>query len=574
MAPGGGSFALASAVRVELLGWPGAGQLPFPGGSSGAGAVGYSGDGTLLLVGRNNQIEVWNLAQGQLVASIANANRPFAASQSGAVIAFAGAAGVSLSQAAGPSTVGPTGIAVLGLAVSPDGSLVAAVFDSLGATGARTYTVSAWHTADGSMAWTTSGGSGIAPQLARVLFSKDGKILAVGSPDASTSTPALLLHASDGTLAATILNSVAQPLEFASDGATLVGYDSVPQLIVWRTSDGAAALTYKFAGNLLAGGFGAGGAAQAVVVPKVPSLSTPVAFQLISNGTVLAASVPAIGALGPTGPVAVSGDGRRLAASVDANTYVWDVSSGSLLQTFEGTGPVALSADGSIVAHAFRSVVSLNAVELGGASGLLAAAVAFSPDGTLLATANTDNMGRLWSVPDGTLVQTLWHDAASGHVGPLTAVAFSPDGATVLTASTDLSVKLWRRADGTLQWSFGKDVYNSLAMSADGSRVFATAVGSQGVTVWDLPLGAPLGTKLTTTFPISSNVVLSPAGDEVWGGAAGQVLRLRISDLTALPSIPFPGGGTWSQLVRSGDGSVLGVADTVTTGAVQATCAQ
>ena len=63
--------------------------------------------------------------------------------------------------------------------------------------------------------------------------------------------------------------------------------------------------------------------------------------------------------------------------------------------------------------------------------------VAFSPDGTLIATAVADKTARLWEVGGRELLRCR-HD---GHVG---AVAFSPDGKLLATASNDKTARLWK----------------------------------------------------------------------------------------------------------------------------------
>ena len=81
--------------------------------------------------------------------------------------------------------------------------------------------------------------------------------------------------------------------------------------------------------------------------------------------------------------------------------------------------------------------------------------LAFSPDGTAFATGSTDGTVRLFDVPSGLLRLTLHGPAPAGRV------AFSPDG-SMLASRNDDSVRIWALDIDDLIAIAGQNVTRSL----------------------------------------------------------------------------------------------------------------
>ena len=64
--------------------------------------------------------------------------------------------------------------------------------------------------------------------------------------------------------------------------------------------------------------------------------------------------------------------------------------------------------------------------------------IAYSRDGTKIATGSDDKTVRLWDAKTGTHLVTL-----SGHTKGVTSVAFSPDRSTLASSSNDGTILLW-----------------------------------------------------------------------------------------------------------------------------------
>jgi WD40 repeat protein len=118
-------------------------------------------------------------------------------------------------------------------------------------------------------------------------------------------------------------------------------------------------------------------------------------------------------------------------------------------------------------------------------------AIAFSPDGKVLASASADSTVRLWDAKTHKLLATL-----RGHTDRLACIAFSSDGRTLGSGGRDKAVRLWDVPEGELlhELTEHQGFLDSVFFSPDGTLLVsgATAINAKNegipeVIVWKLP---------------------------------------------------------------------------------------
>ena len=322
-------------------------------------------------------------------------------------------------------------------------------------------------------------------QVRAIAFSPDGRILAsagadfagetsketrnlVDTPTTTNQTKIIFWQTADGTQLRSISGhtGMVHSLAFSPDGRLLVsgGYDKAVK--IWRVEDGK----------------------ELAVLMGHTNEVTSVAFSPDGKLIASASGSPRTGRSGTHQEI-------RIAASSEGQheIRIWDAVTGKLVRQLEG----------------HRDGIP---------------SIAFSPDGTTIASVGLDAVVKVWDAASGNLQKEL-----NASRGRLFSIAFSPDGKTLAFGGSDGFLSFWEPASGRSEHlPTGQGQVFSIAFSPDGKTV-ATGGYNRTVKLWDFATQSNKET-LRSHYGFVWSISFAPDGNHLatggWDGA------IRLWDLT------------------------------------------
>ena len=410
-----------------------------------------------------------------------------------------------------------------------------------------------------------------------IQFSPDGNELAVAS-----SIGIWMYSVATGDELALLTGHTAQiqSLAFSPDGKILASTGNDRTIRVWDTETGKQLLVLSDRRNL---------PATLAFSPDNTTIASDGRTGTIQIWDV-ATGDPLATLTGHTDTVealAFSPDGKTLAStSEDLSIRLWDIDSEEHLSTLTGhKKPVKVlvfSPDGNTLASAgmggtvrlwdpgtgkqVRALVQFGLTdtnqEFPAATRQTAwiDTLAFSPDGSILASGDHHRIVRLWRLSDGSLLSTTKVGMRSSRI---LALAFSMDKPIFMTADWKGTIHSWNASTGTLFAALTlkghEDWGRALGFAADGTTLMSVGWRSQGETVqfWDIN-----GNRAFTPLVLPrSNVInaytFSPDGKILAGATDKNVIG--VWDLQTNSQRATLAGHTWfvDTLVFSSDSTLL-----------------
>ncbi|MCY3552454.1 MAG: sigma-70 family RNA polymerase sigma factor [Candidatus Poribacteria bacterium] len=159
--------------------------------------------------------------------------------------------------------------------------------------------------------------------------------------------------------------------------------------------------------------------------------------------------------------------------------------------------------------------------------------LAFSPDGKMLASGSFDKTVQLWDTATGAHLTTL-----TTHTNNIVALTFSPDGRTLASGSMDGTIRFWNTETGELlplnimehtEW------VKAVSFFRDNSALASVAFNGV-ITFWDLKTSQKTGVQTIEPWDFLMTSVFSPDGTKLVSAGAKSATFLNIGHSKIAPT--------------------------------------
>jgi hypothetical protein len=188
-------------------------------------------------------------------------------------------------------------------------------------------------------------------------------------------------------------------------------------------------------------------------------------------------------------------------------------------------------------------------------------AVAFSPDGKVLAQSAQNGRTKIWNVTGATLTESgrefMSYTAET--------VAFSPDSALIAGAGISGQINAWRLSNGVREATFGgfENTVYWLSFAGDSDR-FVTSADEGALKIWSVTKKAMVAMVPMPGLSETAASLTPPATGPWWVVVATPDSKISFVDLDApdpTPLPPFDGGPGLPTVALSPDARLLALAN-------------
>ncbi|KAG1842612.1 WD40-repeat-containing domain protein [Suillus subluteus] len=217
-----------------------------------------------------------------------------------------------------------------------------------------------------------------------------------------------------------------------------------------------------------------------------------------------------------------TGINSKLSTSDDETVRIWDVATGKQETSLEGhasrTVGLAVSMDGrKIVSGAKDGKIIIRDADM----KEIIRCLSDHTDWRLVST-SSDGTLKIWDAETGGLVFDI-----DDHQGQVGTVAYSPDGTMIASGSVDCTIRIWNAATGKRQTQplFHDTAVRSIVWSPDGPRLIPACNDGQ-IYFWSTPTSTQLGSPLRAHSAAINLLAISRNGELIVSASRDHTARL------------------------------------------------